>query len=287
MTDRDIAWLIPLAVRGNSMSSTTYASSKVSPEAQRFADMMTERLQSTIQEAERQSGGGSRGYGTYGGYSQNLGYGQQAGSRGFGQTPSWGGGGQQFGGWGGSRDFGPDMREGQQGMGTQELSSSEVQERFLPVLGALLPAIVSSVPSIIQSIRQSNRDILPQTTDPQEIERSFLSILQAVTPPIVQSIPQLIQMFSSNRDMPRDDQEAATRWFAPLAAVLLPHIVNATPHIVQALTGGRRDIRAFDPEVSERFLGPLLGSVLANVGQRLPDVINAFLGGRRYMPQPA
>jgi hypothetical protein len=104
---------------------------------------------------------------------------------------------------------------------------------------------------------------------------------------VPQAIPQLIQMFGSNRDMPRDDQEAATRWFGPLAAVLLPHIVNAVPHIVQAITG-RRDLptRAFDPEVSERFLGPILGSVLAQVGQRLPDVISAFLG-RRYMPQAA
>src|SRR5262245_46752315 len=64
----------------------------------------------------------------------------------------------------GSRDLGPEPAMGQvqdasapagqsPNGSTPTVTLPDVEERFLPILAALLPAVVSAVPSIIQSVR--------------------------------------------------------------------------------------------------------------------------------------
>lgn len=175
-------------------------------------------------------------------------------------------------GWGETRTAAP---------GQAMPTAPEVQERFLPVLAALLPAVVSAVPSIIDGIRQQNRDIMPTSRAPEQVERDFLSVLGAITPKLVESIPTLLSTLQSvSRELPRDEEEATTRFLGSLFSVVVPQLIKAGPGIAATLLGGRRGPTGVsDPEMTTRFIGPLLAMAVPALLPQVPKLIKMF-GGR-------
>ncbi|WP_157930473.1 hypothetical protein [Glycomyces xiaoerkulensis] len=158
-------------------------------------------------------------------------------------------------------------------------AASEIQERFLPALGAILPSVVSAVPSIIDGIKQGSRDLIPETRDPQQQERDFMSVIGAITPEIVEAIPQVLEAVqSSSRNLPRDEDEATVRLFGSILPPLAEGIIKSAPHIANAFLEGRREMptRISDPEMTSRFVGPLLGAAVPALLPQVPKLIQAL-----------
>jgi hypothetical protein len=184
-----------------------------------------------------------------------------------------------------ARDYEPGGGAGWGGAPAGTMSTSgaiappEVEQRFLPALAALLPVVVSAVPSIVSNIRDTNRDLIAPSRGPEESERDFLSVLGAITPKLVESLPDLISTLqSASRDLPRDQQEATARFFGSVMEAFVPPIIKAAPAIAATFLGGRRELptRVDDPEMATRFIGPLLSSTLPVLLPQVPKLMKLF-----------
>jgi len=80
----------------------------------------------------------------------------------------------------------------------------EENQRFLPFLAAVLPAVISAVPGIISSFnRQRGADATqPSLSDPDVAERFLGPLMQTLVPQLVQAAPSILgSIFGGGRDV--------------------------------------------------------------------------------------
>jgi hypothetical protein len=95
-------------------------------------------------------------------------------------------------------------------------STEEADQRFLPILGAILPAVISCVPGWISAFNQQRGAdaTLPSISDPDVAERFLGPLMQVLVPALVQSAPAMLQsIFGGGRGVsrgaPQGSREAA------------------------------------------------------------------------------
>jgi hypothetical protein len=93
--------------------------------------------------------------------------------------------------------------------------AEEEGQRFLPILGAILPAVISAVPGIISAFnRQRGADgQQPSISNPDVAQRFLGPLLQTIVPPLLQSAPAILQsIFGGGRAMPQGESRVTSAW---------------------------------------------------------------------------
>jgi hypothetical protein len=117
----------------------------------------------------------------------------------------------------------------------------EAMERgFGALLGSLIPVVLELAPTIIDTI-QGRRAGPGADEDDEEMVRSLLpSLISGCIPPLLQRLPDIIQSFLGQAApvgaQPRaSDREVATRFFGPLANVLVNTIATTLPQLISII----------------------------------------------------
>lgn len=165
-------------------------------------------------------------------------------------------------------------------------------DRFLPLLATLLPAVVSAVPSVIDLFRQQNRsvDIPPEVSDAQATQ-DVGRFLGALIPTLMSALPSIVQAIQGQQrelgravDLTRD-QDSYNRFLGGILNSVIGTVTHAVAHdplIGSLLSGGGRTVpRANDPEVAQRWFLPALQCILPAIAQQLPALVNAVTGPKQ------
>jgi len=175
--------------------------------------------------------------------------------------------------------------------------AEEDMEKFLPLLGAILPAVISAAPGLIRAVRGRRKELSlgeDAAVSEEEMEK-FLPLLGAILPAVISAAPGLVSALRGRRKELALAEDAAIseeemEKFLPLLGALLPAVISAAPGLISAVRGrGRRkdldvggedEATAIAEEDVQKFL-PLLGVLLPAVISAAPGLIRSVRGRRK------
>jgi hypothetical protein len=177
-------------------------------------------------------------------------------------------------------------------------ATAEEMQKFLPLLGAILPAVISAAPSIISAIRPRPRHKafeLGGASSAEEMQK-FLPLLGALLPAVISAAPGIISAVRGRRKefelgaepgMSAEVTEEEMQKFLPLLGALLPAVISAVPGIIEQFSGGEK---AFGGVATEEGDEKIFGAVLRILPQVLrvaPTLVQAFAGQQKAFELPS
>jgi hypothetical protein len=176
--------------------------------------------------------------------------------------------------------------------GSSVSATEEDMEKFLPLLGAILPAVISAAPSIIGAIRPRRKAFeLGESggTEQEEMQKFLPFIASAVSA----ALPAILQAVRGRRKdielgaeagLGADVSDEDMQKFLPLLGAILPAVISAAPGIIGAIRPRRKAFElgaeAFggsEQEEMQKFLPLIAGAVSA----ALPAILQAVRGRRK------
>jgi hypothetical protein len=176
-------------------------------------------------------------------------------------------------------------------------ATDEEMQKFLPLLGALLPAVISAAPSIISAIRPRRKAFdLGEAlgSSEQEEMQKFLPLIgglvSAALPAILQAVRGRRKDFELGAEagVGADVTDEEMQKFLPLLAAILPTVISAAPSIISAVRPRRKEFSPFESadiggEGDEKIFGAVL-RVLPQVLRAAPGILQAFAPHKGFEP---
>ena len=174
--------------------------------------------------------------------------------------------------------------------GSSISATDEEMQKFLPLLAAIIPAVISAAPSIIGAIRPRRKAFelggeAMGGTEQEEMQKFLPFIVSAVSA----TLPAILQAVRGRRkDIELGGEAGAAgeigdeemEKFLPLLGAILPAVISSMPGIVRSISGRRKEFSPFESaeaglEGDEKIFGAVL-RVLPHVLRAAPGILQTF-----------
>ena len=179
--------------------------------------------------------------------------------------------------------------------GSSISATDEEMQKFLPLLAAIIPAVISAAPSIISAIRPRRKAFelggeAMGGTEQEEMQKFLPFIVSAVSA----ALPSILQAVRGRRKDIELGGEAGRgageigdeemQKFLPLLGAILPAVISAAPSIISAIRPRRKAFElggeamgGTEQEEMQKFLPFIVSAVSAT----LPAILQAVRGRRK------
>ena len=174
--------------------------------------------------------------------------------------------------------------------GSSISATDEEMQKFLPLLAAIIPAVISAAPSIISAVRPRRKAFelggeAMGGTEQEEMQKFLPFIVSAVSA----TLPAILQAVRGRRkDIELGGEAGAAgeigdeemEKFLPLLGAILPAVISSMPGIVRSISGRRKEFSPFESaeaglEGDEKIFGAVL-RVLPHVLRAAPGILQTF-----------